>query len=97
MLEACQEAARTQDGRIIVDDKTVRPKLRHICNPLDLGQMHETPFVLGTFWKTHFNRMLAQSGQPHPTVADLKRWMDQPDERGLPREIQNLLVLVYAD
>lgn len=97
VLEACQEAARTQDGRIIVDDKTVRPKLRHICNPLDLGQMHETPFVLGTFWKTHFNRMLAQSGQPHPTVADLKRWMDQPDERGLPREIQNLLVLVYAD
>ena len=97
VLEACQEAARTQDGRIIVDDKTVRPKLRHICNPLDLGQMHETPFVLSTFWKTHFNRMLAQSGQPHPTVADLKRWMDQPDERGLPREIQNLLVLVYAD
>ncbi|QGJ70865.1 Bacteriophage resistance protein PglY [Planctomycetales bacterium 10988] len=97
VLAACQEAARTQDGRIIVDDKSVRPKLRNICNPLDLGQMHETPFVLGTFWKTHFNRMLAQSGQPHPTVADLRRWMDQPDERGLPREIQNLLVLVYAD
>ncbi|MEQ8667594.1 MAG: hypothetical protein RIC12_00390 [Pirellulales bacterium] len=97
VLEACQEAARTQDGRIIIDDKSVRPKLRNICNPLELGQMHETPFVLGTFWKTHFNRMLAQSGQPHPTVADLKRWMDQPEERGLPREIQNLLVLVYAD
>ena len=23
--------------------------------------------------------------------------MEQPDERGLPREIQNLLILVYAD
>lgn len=97
VLGACQEAARTQDGRIIVDDKPLRPKLRNICNPLDLGQMHETPFVLGTFWKTHFNRMLAQSGQPHPTIADLRRWMDQPEERGLPREIQNLLILVYAD
>lgn len=97
VLEACREAARSPDGRIIIDERPVRPKLRNICNPLDLGQMHETPFVLGTSWKTHFNRMLAQSGQPHPTVADMRRWMDQPEERGLPKEIQNLLILVYAD
>ncbi len=32
-----------------------------------------------------------------PPAADLRRWTDQPDERGLPREIQNLLILVYAD
>src|SRR6185437_8051168 len=31
------------------------------------------------------------------SVADLRQYMDQPDERGLPREIQNLLILVYAD
>lgn len=97
VLEVCREAARDPDGRIIVEDKAVRPKLRNICNPLQLGQMHETPFVLDTYWKTHFNRMLAQSGQPNPTVADLRRWMNQPEERGLPREIQNLLILVYAD
>ncbi|MCR9292939.1 MAG: hypothetical protein NXI32_09495 [bacterium] len=97
VLASCQEAARTQDGRIIIDDKSVRPKLRNICNPLDLGQMHETPFVLSNNWKNHFNRELAKSGQPHPTVADLRRWMDQPEERGLPKEIQNLLILVYAD
>ena len=30
-------------------------------------------------------------------MADLRRWTDKPDERGLPREIQNLLILVYAD
>ena len=41
--------------------------------------------------------MLAASEQPHPTAADLRRWTDQPEERGLPREIQNLLILVYAD
>jgi hypothetical protein len=97
VLEVCQEAARSQDGRVFVDDKSVRLKLRNICNPLDLGQMSETHFVLGPYWKNHFNRMLSQSDQSHPTVADLKRWMDQPDERGLPREIENLLVLVYAD
>jgi len=97
VLEVCQEAARSQDGRVFVEDKAVRLKLRNICNPLDLGQMSETHFVLGAFWKNHFNRMLSQSDQTHPTVADLKRWMEQPDERGLPREIEHLLVLVYAD
>ena len=97
VLEVCQEAARTPDGRVFVEDKAVRQKLRNVCNPLELGQMSETHFVLGNNWKNHFNRLLAASEQPHPTAADLRRWMDKPDERGLPREIQNLLILVYAD
>ncbi len=97
VLEICQEAARTPDGRVFVEDKAVRLKLRNICNPLDLGQMSETHLVLDAYWKNHFNRMLAQSGQPHPTAADLRRWTDQPDERGLSKEVQNLLILVYAD
>jgi hypothetical protein len=97
VLEVCQLAARSPDGRVYVEDKGVRVKLRNICNPLDLGQMSETHFVLGSFWKNHFNRLLSASEQPHPSVADLRRWMDQPEDRGVPREIQNLLVLVYAD
>lgn len=97
VLDVCQEATRTPDGRVYVDDKALRAKLRNVCNPLDLGQMSETHFVLDAHWKNHFNRQLALSGQPHPTVADLRRWTDLPDERGLPREVQNLLALVYAD
>jgi hypothetical protein len=97
VLEVCQEAARTSDGRVFVEDKAVRQKLKNICNPLDLGQMSETHFVLGSFWKNHFNRLHSASGQPHPSVADLRQYTDQPEERGLPREIQNLLILVYAD
>jgi hypothetical protein len=97
VLEACQQAARTTDGRVFVEDKAARQKLRNVCNPLDLGQMSETHFVLGNHWKNHFHRLLAASDQPHPTAADLRRWIDQPDEKGLPREIQNLLILVYAD
>lgn len=97
VLEVCQEAARTPDGRVFVEDKAVRQKLRNVCNPLELGQMSETHFVLGNSWKNHFNRLLAASGQPNPTAADLRRWMDQPDERGLPREVQNLLILTFAD
>lgn len=97
VLEVCQQAARSTDSRVFVEDKTLRLKLRNICNPLDLGQMSETHFVLGSDWKTHFNKMLAQSGDPHPTVADLRRWTNLPEERGLPKEIQNLLILIYAD
>jgi len=97
VLEVCQEAARTQDGRVFVEDKSLRQKLRNICNPLELGQMSETHFVLDGQWKRHFNQLLNQSGQPNPTVADLRKWTDQPEERGLLREVQNLLVLVYAD
>ena len=97
VLEKCREAARTPDGRVFVEDKTLRLSLKNICNPLDLGQMSETHFVLGNAWKNHFTRMLAASQQPHPTVADLRRWTDQPEERGLRREIQDLLILTYAD
>ena len=97
VLEVCQEAARTPDGRVFVEDKAVRQKLKNVCNPLDLGQMSETHFVLGNAWKNHLTKMLAASQQQHPTVADLRRWMDQPEERGLPREVQNLLILTYAD
>jgi hypothetical protein len=41
--------------------------------------------------------MLAQSGQTATQVKEMRRWTDQPEERGLPNVIQNLLILVYAD
>lgn len=97
VLEACQEAVRTPDGRLHVEDKSLRLKLRNICNPLELGQMAETHLVMDSTWKNHFNRMLNQSGESHPTVGELRRWTDRPDERGLSKEVQNLLILVYAD
>jgi hypothetical protein len=100
VLEVCQQAARTPDGRVYVEDKAVRQKLINICNPLELGRIESTDrthFVLDGKWKTHFNKMLTQSGQTNPQVGEMRRWTDLPDERGLPKEIQNLLILVYAD
>jgi hypothetical protein len=105
VLEVCQAAARSPDPRVFVEDKAVRQKLINICNPLDMGKMEsidKTHFVPDSFWKDHFNRLLAQSGQPDPTVTDLRQWSNQPgsnqpDERGLLKEVQNLLILVYAD
>ena len=101
VLEVCQQAVRSTDSpRVYVEDKTVRQKLINIVNPLELGTIEntgKTHFVLENYWKNHFNKMLHQSGQQNPQVGEMRRWTDSPEDRGLPKEIQNLLILVYAD
>ena len=95
VVQVCQEAAHTQDGRIYVEDSRIRKCLKNICEPLELGSMGETHFVLEGYWKTLFNKALAASEKENPDVADMKSWMG--NERGLPREIENLLIMVYAE
>jgi hypothetical protein len=94
VLNVCREATQTNDGRVFVEDKNVRLRLRNICNPLELGQMSETHFVLDNGWKQFFNRLLAQTGQPNPQAGEMRTWVA---ERGLPWEVENLLILVYAE
>ena len=54
--------------------------------------------MLGSFWKNHFNRLLAAV---RPAASHGRRTCGggrtSPRSEGLPREIQNLLILVYAD
>jgi hypothetical protein len=57
--------------------------------------MGETHFVLRDTWKQRFLQQHAAEGGPL-TVAKLRRWTDAPDARGLPEEVQNLLVLTFA-
>jgi hypothetical protein len=97
VYEVVQEAARAQDGRVHVE-QSKRALLRQIANPLQLGEMgHDaTHFVLGQQWKNHFTRKAAESGETI-TVARLRRWMDEPRAMGLPKEAQNLVILVFAD
>ena len=50
-------------------------------------------------WKDHFDRAIAaaqQQGQSEITVGDLRRWTDIPEPLGLPRDLQSLVILVYA-
>jgi hypothetical protein len=95
VLQVCQEAAHTPDGRIFVDDSGVRKALKNICDPLELGSMGETHFVLEGYWKTLFNKALTASAKENPDVADMRSWIG--NDRGLPREIENLLIIVYAE
>jgi hypothetical protein len=98
VLEETLRAVAHPDGRIEVPSDR-RKVMRAIATPLELGIQHEAPFVLGLKWKDHFDRAIAaaqQQGQSEITVGDLRRWFDVPDPLGLPRDLQSLVILVYA-
>lgn len=91
-----QRALAEPEGRVFVADKSVRQLVRSIANPLKLGEMGETHFVLGHHWRTHFAQRHALQGGPM-TVRALRGWMDEPQRMGVPRDVQNLVILTYAD
>jgi hypothetical protein len=98
LRKVCEEvlrATQARDGRIEVDDRSRRPLLRDIAQPLLLGDMHETVFLLGQHWKNHFNPRIIEAGGT-PTVGQLRVWLDEPSPMGLPKEVQNVVILVYA-
>ncbi|WP_291980612.1 hypothetical protein [Luteitalea sp.] len=88
-------AAQAPDGRTLVD-RPLRDLVRDIAQPLELGTMAETHFVLGQYWSQHFNRKRAQDGGP-VTVRRLRAWIDEPKPRGLPEEVGNLVILLWAE
>jgi hypothetical protein len=84
------------DGRILVQDKAIRQLIRSIANPVKLGEMGETHFVLGQHWRAHFVQNHAREGGPI-TVGKLREWIDLPQAMGLPVEVQNLIILAFAE
>jgi hypothetical protein len=97
VCEVVSQAARREDGRVEVE-RTLRPLVRHIANPLLLGEMgpDATHFVLGQHWRNHFTRKAAQTGTAL-TVAQLRQWIDDPRPMGLPKEAANLVILTFAE
>ncbi|MEX0866013.1 MAG: hypothetical protein WD030_01560, partial [Pirellulales bacterium] len=96
VYEQILPATQVADGRIEIE-KTQRPLVRQIANPLLLGELgvDKTHFVLGQHWKSHFSRKAAETGSAM-TVGQLRKWMDDPKPMGLPKDAQNLVILVYA-
>jgi hypothetical protein len=75
----------------------LRKQLRSVVNPLRLGQMGETPLLIESHWQSHFSQQAAKDGGANPlTVAQVRRWIDQPKAMGLPLELQNLIILTWA-
>jgi len=96
ILEVCLAANHDPNRRTHVEDKKLRPVLAMVAEPLGLGRMRENLFVLDVEWKERFSKQLAASGRSSMDVLDLRRWTDEPRPRGLPRDVEDLLILVYA-
>jgi len=90
-----RRAMEDPDGRIYVD-KSMRPLLQGVAAPLRLGELHENVFLLVPFWKEHFVQHQAVAGQSW-TVGNLRRWIDEPRAMGLPKLLQNLVILMFAE
>jgi hypothetical protein len=97
VYEVVGEAARTVDGRVPVEKGPLRSLVRGIANPLRLGEMglDATHFVLGHHWRTHLGKKCAETGAAID-VKQLRTWIDEPKPMGLPKEVQNLVILTYA-
>jgi hypothetical protein len=95
VLEVMQQAAQVRDGRVEVE-RSQRDEVRRIAVPLQLGDMGETHFVLRDAWKSRFLRKQAEEGMPSLSVRRLRGWMDQPEAMGLPRDVQNLVIMGFA-
>jgi len=95
ILEEVERAVESEEPRIPID-RNYRDVMRGIAMPLELGDMGETHFVLGRRWVERFDREAASDGGGAITVGRLREWMDRPTRRGLPRTVQNLVILAYA-
>jgi hypothetical protein len=97
VYQIVSEATQSQDGRVAVD-RPLRPLMRHIANPLMLGEMRHdaTHFVLGHHWRNHFTKKAAETGSAM-TAGQLRKWIDVPKPMGLPKEVQNLVILTVAE
>ncbi|MGN9804735.1 BREX-2 system ATPase PglY [Micromonospora sp. L32] len=97
VLSYVRRAVESPEGRVEVD-RNHRQTLRRIANPLGLGTMHEAAFVIEGEWARHFERKASGEGiTGELRVADLLRWIDDPNPRGLDPVVAHLVVATFAE
>jgi hypothetical protein len=98
VLKEIESAAEEPQQRRFIEDRAVRQILGGFAGPLKLGTMNQglTHFILDDHWANHFTRLAAQQGGGAMTVKRLRALIDQPRTMGLPREVENLIILACA-
>lgn len=96
VLKIAIEAAGSANQRVECADAGERRLCQDIAVPLELANV-QSAFVLTSYWRDHFNRVVAEQGSQRITVAALRRSTDAPKQRGLPPAVRDLLILVYAE
>jgi len=96
-IEYLRRAVESGEDRIEVEKKD-RAVLRRIVNPLGLGHMHEAAYVLDRAWVEHFHREASREGITGDLrVSDLRRWLDEPQPRGLDPLVGQLVMAAFAE
>lgn len=95
VLEVVERAVSHPEQRVEVE-RQERNEVRHIALPLQLGEMGETHFKLGRQWLDELERKHVQHGGGTLSVRELRDRIEAPERRGLDRDVQNLLILVFA-
>ena len=95
VLEVVERAVAHPEERVEVA-RNVRDEVRNIVTPLELGDMGETHFKLGRRWVDELDRKHAQHGGESLTVGELRAWIEAPERRGLPIDLQNLVIMAFA-
>ena len=72
-----------------------------VAAPLKLGTQHDQPFVLDDHWDRHMARKEGSwrssvGVDAALTVGIARSWLDEPEAMGLPSELSNLILLVWA-
>ncbi len=102
VFEVVQQALDHPDGRMPHVPSVDRNLMRAIANPLRLGTQSEQAFVVdgvAGYWDLRFTKRLAERGSESgaaATVADLRRWIDEPDAMGLTKPLQDLVLISWA-
>jgi hypothetical protein len=92
VLGVVEQAAQDKVGRYEVLRHDI-PTVKKIANPLRIGIMHESAFVLSREWPDLLTRKAGPASEV--TVAQLRGWIGE-EQPGLPEQVQNLLIACYA-
>lgn len=93
-----KEACKTDDHRLEIVDRTMRDRLREVAQPLLLGKMGETHFLLSDHWRNKFEQEMAKHQIVGPVrVERLQEWIDLPKTMGLPARLRALVIHTFAE
>jgi len=98
VLDCCRRGVADVAMRM-EPDQTERKYMWEIARPLGLARMtgQDSAAVLGTELFDQLDRARLQRPNAEITVGELRAALDHPQRRGLIRDMQDLIILLYAD
>ncbi|WP_435588970.1 phage resistance protein [Micromonospora chalcea] len=100
ILEYAKQAAADPARGVSVANPADQRTLRRVCNNLRLGELIDGRYVLTTStcrWSQHLLQAAANENYTeHFPVHALRRLIDEPAAFGFDRELQNLIIMVFA-